>query len=247
MQWLFLPNSGSGIPLFSLYHMLWLISALSLSVWAALAANRNANVTRSIGITILIVEFFRVFLLFLTGELNMNFLPLHLCGIAVYICPLHAITNSELLAELIYSTLAPGALFALIFPEWLSYPTINFISLSSFGLHILICAYGAALLTSGNFRPNWRRLPLCLGSLICYGAFVYCVDWLFDVNYLFLLRPAIGSPLEWFDTILPWHVLGYLPTLALMWGILYAPLSLKASTIAAWRCRIKMHKRRPAQ
>ena len=74
-------------------------------------------------------------------------------------------------------------------------------------------------------RPSMRLLPRCFGILAALSAAVYVFDRAFQANYLFLISPAPGSPLEWFAALLgrPGYVLGYVPMLVLVWGILYLP------------------------
>ena len=213
---------SGGVALFSLCHWLWLGCALGLTTWVILAARRHEYLLRSIGLSLLIMELFRVAALYFAGMLDRGFLPLHLCGMAVYLCALHAITENEVIGELIFSTFIPGSVVALIFPDWIAYSPTSILFLTSFGIHMLLCAYGAAMLSSGSFTPNARRLPLCFALLTIYAVLVYIADRLFSVNYLFLIQPSAGSPLEWFGTILPWYALGYIPSLIVVWTIIYA-------------------------
>ncbi|MGE4354041.1 MAG: YwaF family protein [Oscillospiraceae bacterium] len=214
-------SRGGGVVLFSLCHRLWLVSALGLIVWVALAARRHDYALRAIGLSLMIIELSRVTALYFGGMLDRGFLPLHLCGVAIYLSALHAITENEMIGELIFSTLMPGSVCALLFPDWLSYSPTSIIFLSSFGVHTLLCAYGTAMLSSGSFSPDARRLPRCFLFLIIYAVIIYFVDRLFDVNYLFLINPVKGSPLEWFGTILPWYALGYFPSLFVIWAVIY--------------------------
>jgi uncharacterized membrane protein YwaF len=218
---------AGGVSMYSQTHLLWLASAAAFALWCALCARRKPELCRALGLVLLCAELTRVCVIYCCGQLDHGFLPLHLCGVAVYACALHAARGGELLGELIYSSFAPGALAALLFPDWLAYPPTSFLFLSSFGIHMLICGYACAMLASGAHTPDARRLPRCFAVLLIYAFAVWCIDRLLRVNYLFLLHPAAGSPLEWFEEVLPWYALGYLPMVAIVWVALYAPLYLR--------------------
>ncbi|MGI6028367.1 MAG: YwaF family protein [Candidatus Heteroscillospira sp.] len=226
MKDFFMFQSLTPAPHFSPEHIMWLTGAAGLVLWVYYMGSIGYPARRSVGQVLLICEASRVLALFFAGELDRGFLPLHLCGAAVYACTFHSAAGGALLGELIYSTLAPGALIALLFPDWLRYSPKSFIYLSSFGIHILICAYGTALLAEG-FRPQRRRLGKCLLCLVLYAMAVAVLDKLLDVNYLFLAQPAPGSPLEWAAGFLPWHGLIYPPALAAIWMLLYNPWVLR--------------------
>ncbi len=222
MNSFFVFEPTGGTTLFSPLHLMWLWNTLFLCIWSGYMARRGHCAARAAALLLLLAEFFRVLTLFICGRLDTGFLPFHLCGAAVYVCLFHEAQCGQLAGELIYSTLAPGALTALLFPDWLHYPAGSFLFLSSFGIHMLICAYSAAMLCSGLFHPSPQRLPLCSFILSLYGLAVYGMDRLLRVNYLFLLFPAADSPLEWAAAVLPWHGLLYFPALALVWGALYS-------------------------
>ena len=67
--------------------------------------------------------------------------------------------------------------------------------------------------------------PRCFALLLALAAVVYGFDRIVGANYMFLLAPAPGSPLEWFAGFLgnPGYLLGYLPMLAAVWAALYLP------------------------
>jgi uncharacterized membrane protein YwaF len=216
----FRPGGGTG--LFSPLHILWLMNSLLLCLWSGGMARRGRRSDRAAALALLVCEAVRVLALFFCGVLDRGYLPLHLCSLAVYACVLHGARGGALTGELIYSTLAPGAVTALLFPDWLDHRPDSFLFLSSFGIHMLICAYAAAMLARG-FCPDRRRLKGCAGFLLLYGGLVFLADLALDTNYLFLLAPAPDSPLEWAARVLPWHGLLYLPAVAAVWGLLYAP------------------------
>ena len=86
----------------------------------------------------LAIELLRSLLLMLAGEYGIGRLPLHLCALAIYISFLHSLRGGELTGQFLYAFCMPGAVCALIFPDWSAYPAFHFMSVSSFTLHILL-------------------------------------------------------------------------------------------------------------
>lgn len=179
----------------------------------------------AIGTAILLCEAARIVYRVATGTMSVYFLPLHLCGLAVFFCFFHSLRPSETVGNLIYGTFMPGALCALLMPDWTLYPIWCFRSLLSFFVHALIIAYPLALVCGGDLRPNVRRLPGCFAILLCCAVPVYAFDRVFSANYMYLLQPLDGTPLSLFASLLgnPGYLLGYLPMLAVVWLALYLP------------------------
>ena len=129
------------------------------------------------------------------------------------------------MGEFLYGVCMPGAAFALLFPDWTAYPAFSYHSIVGFLVHTLLVGYPLMLVCGGGLRPDPRRLPRCLAMLAALAAAVYVFDRAAQANYMFLLLPAPGSPLEWFARRLgnPGYLLGYVPMLAGVWVVLYLP------------------------
>ena len=163
-------------------------------------------------------------LLFAAGEYNLGRLPLHLCAMAVYICALHAWRGGALTGQFLYAFCMPGAVFALIFPDWGYYPALHFMSASSFVIHGLIVTYVVMQVAARDIVPDVKKCPQCLGLMLALALPVYIFDRITGTNYMFLNWPSPGSPLEWFAFLgSPGFVLGYLPILAAVWAVMYYP------------------------
>ena len=178
------------------------------------------------GLAVLLCEALKEANLIIHGEPLVYYLPLHLCGLAVFFTLWHSIRPNATVGELLYSSCMPGALFAILFPDWTACAPFSFHSILGFTVHMLLVVYPLMQVLSGDVRPSAARLPRCLIILLCLAVPVYAFDRCFSVNYMFLLAPAAGSPLEWFAALLgnPGYLLGYLPILALVWCTLYFPL-----------------------
>ena len=137
---------------------------------------------------------------------------------------LHSLRGGELTGQFLYAFCMPGAVCALLFPDWSAYPAFHFMSVSSFALHILLVGYTLMLVAGGELRPDTRRAPACLGIMLLIAVPVYVFDRLMGTNYMFLNWPLPGSPLEWFAFLgRPGYLLGYIPLLTAAWAVIYAP------------------------
>jgi uncharacterized membrane protein YwaF len=163
--------------------------------------------------------------LLLQGCFGVYHLPLHLCGLAVFFTFAHALHPTETVGNFLYSSCMPGAACALLFPDWTAYPAFSYHSLVAFLVHALLVAYPLVQLAGGALRPRARFLPRCFAILLALAVPIYLFDRLFRTNYMFLLSPSAGSPLAWFASFLgnPGYLRGYLPMLAVGWGLLYLP------------------------
>lgn len=240
MKYFFTPEeylpSGVGFGLFSAQHFEWLLICAALGtalclVYRRLGRDKRRTMRILTGCAVLLCELLKTGNLIIQGTFSIYYLPLHLCGIAVFITFFHCLHPDETAGNLLYSTCMPGALFAIVFPDWTMFPAFCYHSIVGFTVHTLIVAYPLMLVLGGDLRPSVRKLPRCLLILVCIAIPVYIFDRLFSANYMFLLEPAAGSPLEWFASLLgvPGYLLGYIPMLAIVWSLLYLPFRKKKS------------------
>lgn len=222
--------ADAGFALWSGAHFAALALAAALILLLCLLFRRaggrgRAALRRGVGWAVLALELLRAGNLIVRGAYTVYYLPLHLCGLAVFFTLGHALRPNALIGNFLYSTCMPGAVFALLFPDWTAYPIWSYHSLVALAVHALLAAYPLMLLAGGALRPEARWLPRCFALLLALAAAVYGFDRLVGANYMFLLAPAPGSPLEWFAGFLgnPGYLLGYLPMLAAVWAALYLP------------------------
>lgn len=220
----------AGFEWFGAEHLLVLalcaliISAICLA-YRRLGTRGKACTRVALGSAILLCEIARIIYYILIGSMSVYFLPLHLCGLAVFFCFYHSLRPSEAVGNLIYGTFMPGALCALLMPDWTDYPIFCFRSVLGFLVHALLIAYPLMLVCGGTLRPNVKKLPQCFGILLCCAVPVYIFDRIFSANYMYLLQPLEGTPLSFFASLWgnPGYLLGYLPMLAAVWLVLYLP------------------------
>lgn len=167
---------------------------------------------------------FRAALLMAAGEYGVERLPLHLCGMAVYICLFHALRPGRLSAQFLLAFCMPGALAAILFPDWTASPPWSVISVFNFSIHALIVYYVLMQLAAGDIRREGRLLPACLGLMLLIAVPVYIFNLVAGTNFMFLSYPAPDSPLELFSFLgRPGYVLGYLPMIGAVWAVIYLP------------------------
>lgn len=238
MEYFFLTEKnlpdGVGVNMFGKEHVIWLATAVVTWIFMCLLARRldakrRMVMKRVISALIMLSELAREVVFFNAGFKVVEFLPLHMCGLAIFVVLWHALTQSMLAAELLYCLGMPGALCALLFPNWIEYPALNFLSMNSVFVHILLVGYPMILLATGEHKPDVKRLPRCLICLACAALPIYGFNKLTGMNYFFLNWPSPGSPLEFFGNLLgnPGYLLGFIPLLAGVWLLLYTPPTLR--------------------
>ena len=133
-------------------------------------------------------------LLLLEGR-GRDALPLHLCGLSALCAAAAAARPRAWMLDVLWYLGMPGALLALLFPA----PAVARFQLGmnfSYAVtHLLILAVPAALMLQG-MRPNRGKAPVMLLLLNLIALPVYGVNRLLGSDYLFLMAPPAGTPLE---------------------------------------------------
>ena len=226
--------AGVGFAHWGAAHIAWLAFSAALAAALCLAYRRaspagRTRLRRALGWAVLVCEAAKDVNLAVQGSLDRWYLPLHLCGLAVFFTFAHSRRPGRTVGNFLYSCCMPGAVFALAFPDWVAFPPLSYHSIVGFTVHALLTAYPLMLLSGGDFRPEARMLPGCFGFLVGCAVPVAVFNHFFGTNYMFLSWPSPGSPLEWFASVLgvPGYLLGYLPMLAVIWLLLYLPFARK--------------------
>lgn len=238
MEYFFTPEAflppGLGFSHFGGAHLVWLAVALALGAALCAAYCRSGPRARrglrvGVGCTIFLCELLKDGNLLLQGALSVDLLPLHLCGLAVFFCLYHCLRPGQTVGNFLYSTCAPGAAFALLFPDWTVFPPFSYASIVAFTVHTLIAVYPLMQMLGGDLRPDWKLLGRCGLLLLALAGAVGAFNLVFDTNYMFLRAPAPASPLEWFAAWLgtSGYLLGYIPMIAAVWAALYLPFRRK--------------------
>lgn len=183
---------------------------------------------RAMASAMLALEVLKDFALAEIGAFSIGYLPLHLCSIAMFVCLYYGgHPQSDTCGQILYSVCFPGALCALLFPDWTNFPILHFQSLHSFVYHTLLVQFSLAPVAAGRVRPGLRHVWKSMMFLVLTALPVGAADRLLHTNYMFLEKPSPGSPLELL-TVLPGHG-GYLAGcfflalgVILLWNLCYA-------------------------
>lgn len=223
-----------GFDLWGREHIVWLCFAVLLAaglcvLYCSLDEKHRKKLRISVGCAILFLEFANDINLILQGGMDLYTLPLHLCGLAVFFSFYHSLRPNPTIGNFLYSTCMPGAIFAILCPDWTMFPAFSYHSSVAFLLHTLLTAYPLMLTLGGDLRRDAKKLPICFIILCVLAVPVYFFNQHFRTNYMFLRYPSPGSPLEWFASLLgiPGYLLGYFPMMAVIWTLLYLPYGRK--------------------
>ncbi len=231
-------ESGVGFSHYDLCHILWLVGAVTVLVAVCLLyrrcdPRRRRLLRAAVAGLIVLDELAKLVLLSATGLWTVNYLPLQLCTINIFLIVAHVHKPSRVLENFLYLICIPAALAALLFPTWTKLPPANMMHIHSFTVHILLALYPAMLTAGGDIKPRLREIPKCVLLLVGMAIPVYFVNRWLDTNYMFLMEAEAGNPLLLFEKAFGHHLVGYPILLAVLILLLYAPWEL----VRVWRKR----------
>ena len=206
---------GVGFAHYDALHLTWLGIFLVVTVVCSLLYRRSNEKQRDIWrktVSALIVgnELFKMVMLTIGGNYTIDYLPLHLCSINIFLIAIHAWWKPYgTLSAFMYTVCIPGALAALLFPSWASLPLANFMHLHSFTIHILLALYPIMLTVGGDIRPVPSDILKCFGLLLAMAVPVYLFNLAFGSNYMFLMYAEPGNPLYLFEEAFGSHLIGF--------------------------------------
>lgn len=190
-----------GFDLYSAGHLIWLavilVIGIMLSGWyKKQTEEKRRTVRRFFAIAIVCSEIYRDTVLIVTGYFGLNYLPLHLCGLAIFAIVADAFFEKQKVTkQMIAYAFMPGAVSALLFCNWTAYPFLNFMNIHSFVFHGWIFFYFLMLYRAGEIRPNYKGLWKTIAMLIVIVYPLFKFNDTFGSNYLFLNEASEGSPL----------------------------------------------------
>ena len=103
-------------------------------------------------------------------------------------------------------------------------PFWNFFHQHSFIVHALLVTYPMLLITSGELKLKLSDMPKSLALLIALAIPVYGLNLWWGTNFMFLMSPDTGNPLELFEKLLGSHLWGFPILLPVVMGIMYLPI-----------------------
>jgi len=208
--------SGMGFPFWGKIHISWLVAISLLGVilvkWYIKTADNRKPVFEKILVSIMVaMDLYKDIILLVTHHFYAWELPLDLCALAVYISFLHGFIHSKTTGEILFALCFPGALSALLFPNWNIYPQMNFVNIHSFLIHGLLVIYPLMLLISGRLKPNIRQYYRVWIFLAVLVPAAMAVNFLLGTDFLFLNLPSKDSPLVIIYNLTgkTWYLVGF--------------------------------------
>lgn len=158
-------------------------------------------------------------------EFARRYLPLHICGAAVFLTAVVLIIRSQFLYEIVYFWALGGTVQAIVTPDLTAaFPGYRFFQyFTSHGCVVV----GVVFATWGmGMRPGkgsvWRVYFFTVACTAAVGA----IDWLLDANYMFLCEPAGGAS-PFFFLPWPWYIAVIAGVgLGVFW-LLYLPFAIR--------------------
>lgn len=210
-------------------HLIWLFAITLFIVYMCRMFKKadyekQNKILKILAIVIVIQEIIKDIIHIYAGTFNLGHLPFHLCGISIFFTFWYAFKPGKICGEYLYALSLPGAMAALLFPDWTGYPMLHFSCINSFTIHAWLVVFVFMLLYSGRLKPNYKVLPKTALLVGIIAVPVYFMNKAWGTNFMFLSAPAPGSPLE-----ILYNVFGnfYIPAALLLvlfvWVLMYAP------------------------
>lgn len=219
------------------WHLFWLAVMVVFITLLSVQYKKRDDHTRAkwrhvLGLIIPGMEVCKLTILLVNGTYTHDYLPLHLCSVSILLIAIHARRPGPILDNYLYGICIPGAMAAMLFPDWTMLPPVNYNNIHSFIIHILLVAYPVMVTVGGDLRPDWRKLPRCLLFTLCLAVPVYLFNLKFGTNFMFLMYAEPGNPLLIFEELWGHHLLG-VPVLGTVFiGLMYLILYVCRKTTA---------------
>lgn len=220
---------GMGFRTFDATHLIWLLAGLILCISACiffrkLPSHKQKITLKVLGTYIFLQEMVKDLVLVILGEFSWGYLPFHLCGINILLIAFDVFKQAKTVRSFLYYFAIPGAALALLFPNWTETPVWNFFHIHSFTIHILLVLYPLLLVTTGQVPTQLKAALKGVGLLVAMAIPVYFLNLLWDTNFMFLMEPDSGNPLEFFEKLLGSHLWGFPILLPVVIFVMYIPV-----------------------
>ena len=222
---------GLGFSHYDGLHLGWLAAGLIVIIvccilYRRLNDNRRSRFRKTIALLLIADELFKLIPMLVQGIFSLEYLPFELCSINLFIISLHAWKPSKLLDNFLFTVCIPGAMAALLFPSWTKLPGLNYMSIHSFTVHILLVLYPVVLTAAGEIRPRLRDVPKSIVLLACLAGVALALNLLWDCNFMFLMSASKGNPLYLFEQAWGSHLYGFPVLITAIVIVLYTPIEL---------------------
>ena len=157
--------SGVGFSHYDMIHLGWLsifaVTVVLCSIWYRKMSDQGRGILKkTLALTMITMEALKVLLLAVTGRFRWGYLPFHLCGINIFLIIAHAWKPSRMLDNFLYLICIPGALAALLFPNWTDLPLANIYHIHSSIIHILLVLYPLMQAVNGKLQLHVKYIAV---------------------------------------------------------------------------------------
>jgi len=162
-------------------------------------------------------------------------LPLHLCGIAVFVSAITLVTKSYKLYEIDYFWGLAGAVQPLLTPDsTYGFPHYRFFQVFvSHGAIVTACIYMTLVV---GYRPTLKSLWKAFLLTNAYMLIIAPFNLLVGGNYLFICRPPDTPSLIDYMGPWPWYILSLEVVGLVFFFVFYAPFGIK-DLVVRWKKR----------
>lgn len=195
---------GLGVKNFSSTHIytlctIFIFIGISIFIYNKLNRDNKTKAMKGFAVSLVMTDVLRTVWAVSIGHYEIDsMLPLHLCGVMVYVEFFAVFSKKQYIKEFAYSCGLPGALIGLIAPEASGYPLMSFRYIIYMLCHGLLVAIPLLWVFGDKFKPNIKYL-LKSFSLLCFLAvFDAVVNLMLHSNYLFISRAPTLPQLETF-------------------------------------------------
>lgn len=208
---------GSGFELYGFEHLMWLFvigffCIVSTKWYLQMNNHRRKYVSVLFGSLLPLMGIYRDVVLMVTGHFDRAFLPFHLCSMALWIGAIYVWTRNRFIGVVYLLLCVPGALSALLFPDWSMYPFCNFMHIHAFLSHGGIVCLGVWIFCSGELRPAWKDIWMPVVFGLAGILMMWPINHYLGTNYWFVSSPSPNSPLIFIADLCgnQWYLLGYI-------------------------------------
>lgn len=201
---------GVGFKLYDLTHLSWLgvfvvLCAVCTIIYKKLNP-KNRNVMRiCMASVVFVLEMAKNCVAVAVGDFGIGHMPFHLCGINVILVTFCIFKRSKTVENFLYYIGIPGAMLALLTPDWVNMPCLNYFHIHSFLIHIFLVLYPFVLVASGDVKPDFKAMPKCILLLIGFAIPALVLNLIFDTNFMFLMDTAGIGFLQIFKDVFGAH------------------------------------------
>lgn len=180
-----------------------------------------------LGAFMIVMEFMdRGYQIIVLDELVKDNLPLHLCGIGIFLGATLFFIRNYRLFEIMYFWGLVGAIQAIVTPD-LEIGAHTFLFVTYFLSHWMIIVSVLYMIFVYEYRPTWKSLWRAFIWLNLYTLIVAPINLLLETNYLFICeKPGSASLLDVMGPW-PWYILALEGVGLVFFVVFYSPYAIR--------------------